>query len=428
MRKPIRLFSHDKQGVIPRMSWSPHNLYNLISRSTVQSNVNQISFKQVSLTMFQQRWRSKRFLRGYHGDWIGERRFRRWYLPTSVPRLGMQGQSASSSTERGMTEQERLPVITLFLRDVERRLDTVVHRCCFARSAREARALIVQGKVKLNGAQTTVAGTLLNPGDLLSVEPSAVPMLSKDLARKADEQKATEFALNTRQSTKTESAEVEGATTTSLADQSTKENTDVHNGGTELPSLDTTDSNESIETSPKPLTVDGKGKGNTKEKRDKDLLLPGVLPFNLPPFAAPFLFVPPYLEVSFTTCSAVYIRHPTITPAGAGQKQQVLYNTDIPSPYPATGDMYSLAWEMYARDAPRIRSDVRRLRLEARIGRKGLQTARAKDQWRKVLAIRRKRDREDDVSLKGMAAKRQRKPTQFIVGRNGGPVQQRISV
>ncbi|PWN37511.1 alpha-L RNA-binding motif-containing protein [Meira miltonrushii] len=426
MRKPLRLFAHDKQGIIPRMSWSPHNLYNLISRSTVPPNVSQISFKQVSLTMFQQRWRSKRFLRGYHGDWIGERRFRRWYLPTSVPRLGMQGQSlASSSTERGMTEQERLPVITLFLRDVERRLDTVVHRCCFARSAREARALIVHGKVKLNGIQTTVAGTLLNPGDLLSVEPGAVPMLSKDLARRADEQKAADFALNTRKSaTTTELEESESATSTSTADQATIEDNQAHDRTTETPIPETTNSIRSSEASLKPSTINGKG--NAEEKRDKDVLLPGVLPFNLPSFAAPFLFVPPYLEVSFTTCSAVYIRHPTITPAGAGQR--VLYNTDIPSPYPATGDMYSLAWEMYARDAPRIRSDVRRLRLEARIGRQGLQTARAKDQWRKVLAIRRKRDREDDVLSKRMVMKGERKPKQFIVGRNGGPVQQRAIV
>lgn len=401
MRKPLRLFAHDKQGIIPRMSWSPHNLYNLISRSTVPPNVSQISFKQVSLTMFQQRWRSKRFLRGYHGDWIGERRFRRWYLPTSVPRLGMQSQSlASSSTERGMSEQERMPVITLFLRDVERRLDTVVHRCCFARSAREARALIVHGKVKLNGIQTIDAGTLLNPGDLLSIEPSAVPMLSKDLARRADEQKAADLALNAKQSaTTTESIETESTTSTSTADQA----------GIEV----NQDHDRTTGASSKPSAVNSKGKA--EEKQDKDLLLPGVLPFNLPSFAAPFLFVPPYLEVSFTTCSAVYIRHPTITPAGPGQKQRVLYNTDIPSPYPATGDMYSLAWEMYARDAPRIRSDVRRLRLEARIGRQGLQTARAKDQWRKVLAIRRKRDREEDISSKG-----ERKPRQFIVGRSGG--------
>lgn len=398
MRKPLRLYSHDKQGIIPRMSWSPHNLYNLISRSTVPSNVSQISFKQVSLTMFQQRWRSKRFLRGYHGDWIGERRFRRWYLPTSVPRLGMKSQVASSSTtERRMTEQERLPVITLFLRDVERRLDTVVHRCCFARSAREARALIVQGKVKLNGVQNTIAGTLLNPGDLLSVEPNAIPMLSKDLARRADEQEAADLALNARRSATIDSEVDESATTTSAKDQA-KAESEAHD-------VDTDISTEPIvEASPETLSAsNGKGKGKAEEKREKDQLLPGVLPFNLPAFAAPFLFVPPYLEVSFTTCSAVYIRHPTITPASARQKQQVQYHTDIPSPYPATGDMYSLAWELYARDAPRIRSDVRRLRLEARIGRQGLQTARAKDQWRKVLAVRRKRDREDDGLMKGIA-------------------------
>lgn len=382
--------------------------------------------------MYQQRWRSKRFLRGYHGDWIGERRFRRWYLPTSVPRIEVQGRG----NEKGMTEHDRLPVITLFLRDVERRLDTVVHRCCFARSAREARALIVQGKVKLNGIQTRSAGTLLNPGDLLSVEANAVPMLSKDLAKGADGHKEADLPTKGALIASMQSKEGENVASSSTADHVSAEEK-IPEAATQTPSSHAESSERSQEAHDSIFAKEKKGKRKAEHTKDKDLLQPGVLPFSLPPFAAPFLFVPPYLEVSFTTCSAIYIRHPTITPANPGQKQQVLYHTDIPSPYPATGDMYSLAWEMYARDAPRIRSDVRRLRLEARIGRTGMRTARAKDQWRKVLAIRRKRDRQansstqsDDVLLKGIVAQagsegKQRKMKQFTVGRKGRPVQKR---
>jgi hypothetical protein len=144
-------------------------------------------------------------------------------------------------------------------------------------------------------------------------------------------------------------------------------------------------------------------------------LAPGVFPFTLPPFAAPFLFIPPYLEVSFTTCSAIYLRHPTITANPRNRdSNQPQYLSDIPSPYPATGDIFSLAWELYAHDAPRIRSDLRRLRVEARSGRSGLRSARARDQWRKVLAIRRKRDR--DTALTPVTQDAVHTPTEFLVG------------
>jgi len=52
---------------------------------------------------------------------------------------------------------EKLPIASLFVRDVERRLDTALFRACFVRSAYEARRLIVHGKVSLNGVK--VSGT-----------------------------------------------------------------------------------------------------------------------------------------------------------------------------------------------------------------------------------------------------------------------------
>lgn len=68
--------------------------------------------------------------------------------------------------------------------------------------------------------------------------------------------------------------------------------------------------------------------------------------FTLPEFAAPFIFVPAYLEVSFPTCSVIYVRHPT---ARAGY-------SEIPTPYDADGEVMRLAWEWYANRRPRIRS------------------------------------------------------------------------
>jgi hypothetical protein len=78
-------------------------------------------------------------------------------------------------------------------------------------------------------------------------------------------------------------------------------------------------------------------------KRDSQKKL---TPFNLPPYASPFLFIPPYIEPSFSTCSAIYVRHPTARPG----------YSEIPTPWDADGEIVRLAWEWYARVRPRIRS------------------------------------------------------------------------
>lgn len=72
----------------------------------------------------------------------------------------------------------------------------------------------------------------------------------------------------------------------------------------------------------------------------------GHTPFHLPDYATPFIFVPAYLEVSFPTCSAVYLRHPTARPG----------YSEIPTPYDADGEVVRLAWEWYAKVRPRMRS------------------------------------------------------------------------
>jgi hypothetical protein len=75
-------------------------------------------------------------------------------------------------------------------------------------------------------------------------------------------------------------------------------------------------------------------------------LLASLTPFHLPPYAAPFLFVPAYAEVSFPTCSAVFVRHPTA---------RAEYS-EIPTPYEADGEVVRFAWEWYAGRRPRVRS------------------------------------------------------------------------
>ena len=405
MRK-AKVFSHET--VMPRMSWSARNLYNMIARSTVPFHASQTSFTKTSLTMYQQRWRSKRFLRAYHGDWIPEKRFKRWFLPvdlpsfvppqvsaasgsTSGPRRGglfdkalkarrastlaetAKDAAASSSSYATVTQQkvveemDPMPTASLFMRDVERRLDVVVFRSCFARSAYESRAMVVQGKVKLNGVKCDNPNQLLHPGDLISVEPSAVPMLSKELADKAKADKVNDAVTGEAEATEAAQAA----------------NSEVDAGNKQGESQQA--SSESSEKTDSPSTPE---KGKHKEKQ----LPPGVLPFTLPDYAAPFLFIPPYLEVSFTTCSTIYVRHPTIVPSkitSADGKTRWTFRTDLPSPYPAGGELYSMAWEHYTRNAPRTRADARRVKLEAKVGRNGFDTQRAKDQNTKRSALRR---------------------------------------
>lgn len=73
-------------------------------------------------------------------------------------------------------------------------------------------------------------------------------------------------------------------------------------------------------------------------------------PLDLPDYSAPFLFVPAYLEVSFTTCSAVYVRDPT------ARKN----HSELPTPYDADGELMRLAWEWYVKVRPRMRGRLQR--------------------------------------------------------------------
>ena len=65
--------------------------------------------------------------------------------------------------------------------------------------------------------------------------------------------------------------------------------------------------------------------------------------FEFPDYAAPFLFLPAYIESNPSTCSAVYIRHPTARPG----------YSEIPTPYDADGEVMRFAWEWYSKVRPR---------------------------------------------------------------------------
>jgi len=147
-------------------SWAPQNFYNLWQR-TASPRSNEITFNSSDMTLFQQRWRSKAMVRAYHGDYIPEKIFKRWYLPDNLPDvrpkkvvIGDDKTKLEEFAKRKQKEEEyesdekkrgMAPVGSLMLAEVERRIDTVVFRACLAHSIYEARRLVVHGDVLLNG-------------------------------------------------------------------------------------------------------------------------------------------------------------------------------------------------------------------------------------------------------------------------------------
>ncbi|KAJ7100630.1 hypothetical protein B0H15DRAFT_816745 [Mycena belliarum] len=240
---------------LPRMSWTPKNLFNLYQRAVDDRSpkARDINFRKDSRTLFQQRWISKAVVRAYHGDHINERLFKRWYLPGTLPdvrpRKKVFGDDEGTLLEFAKRRQKErnedeapalAPVGSLMFAEVERRLDVLIFRSCFAHSVYDARRLVVHGKVLLNGKRHYNANTRLAPGDMFAVKPDAIRFLRP-------------------QTTEDESDNV-------------IDHPDAPKGAT-------------------PLT-----------------------PFNLPFYASPWLFVPAYLEVNYGTCAAVYVRHPTARP------------------------------------------------------------------------------------------------------------------
>lgn len=61
----------------------------------------------------------------------------------------------------------RVPLGSLMFAEVERRLDVLVFRACFATSVWQAKSMVVHGKVKLNG-------------EVVSGEPGLWLLLSRD--------------------------------------------------------------------------------------------------------------------------------------------------------------------------------------------------------------------------------------------------------
>ncbi|KAJ3494854.1 hypothetical protein NLJ89_g10724 [Agrocybe chaxingu] len=317
---------------LPTMSWSPKNLYNLWRR-TVGPKSSDMTFKLTTEeTLFQQRWKSKAAVRAYHGDFIPEKSFKRWYLPDTLPDVRPRRQVVSGDAlsleefakrnvrekelEREIEEKGLAPVGSLMFTEVERRMDVFVFRCCFVHSVYEARRLIIHGYVKLNGKKHTRANTRLAPGDMVSVDPAAIRFFKTP---HGDFDDVNNLDIHKKPSEVTAEAEAEESSNEGPKPPDTGDAVEGKSDATHAALLSTI-------TSTQPSTE--------------------LTPFYLPPYASPWLFIPAYIEVSFKTCSAVYVRHPTARPG----------YSEIPTPYDADGALIRYAWEWYVQRRPRMRS------------------------------------------------------------------------
>jgi ribosomal protein S4 len=121
-------------------------------------------------------------VRAYHGDFIPEKIFKRWYLPETLPDVRPArvaappsvGLGAGTGDDKGVLheyarrknretkfneeieEKGMAPVGSLMFAEVERRIDVFIFRCCFVHSVYEARRLVIHGDVYLNGKKVRV--------------------------------------------------------------------------------------------------------------------------------------------------------------------------------------------------------------------------------------------------------------------------------
>lgn len=72
-----------------------------------------------------------------------------------------------------------------------------------------------------------------------------------------------------------------------------------------------------------------------QQKSSKEILPNKIERFIPRPYMGPFAFIPAYLEVSYLTCSGIYLRHPISQPG----------KSEIPSPFPP--EIHSLVYSYY---------------------------------------------------------------------------------
>jgi small subunit ribosomal protein S4 len=134
MRRPDR-YCLKRQQI--KMSWNPINCYNIVKRKPLNEQ---------NLNIFQSEWKSKTLCRLYFNGDVTDTVFKRTY------------------NESGRDIFETLC-------NMERRLDNVVFRSHFTHSIFNARKMVSEGRILVNGRKVTWPDYRLKNGDLLQVDP-----------------------------------------------------------------------------------------------------------------------------------------------------------------------------------------------------------------------------------------------------------------
>lgn len=155
-RKAENLFSTARGRV--RASMNKVNLFNLYKKNAVKYNMK---------TLYQQKWLAKQESRAYHGEHLGEKRWKAIFQPSlnSVAQLdaSLQGKEVSFTPNALQTYAV-----------LEKRLEVALFRAMFASSIRQAREFIKGGYVKVNGVTMRHTSFPLKSGDVFSVKPEKV--------------------------------------------------------------------------------------------------------------------------------------------------------------------------------------------------------------------------------------------------------------
>ncbi|CAJ2512304.1 Uu.00g053190.m01.CDS01 [Anthostomella pinea] len=170
-----------------RQTWNKYNLYNIfrMRNPKIGSGDNE--------TFFQQKWRAKGMLRGYHGEHVVERKWERMFSRRLLGVADMdarymaeydgsemaagRGSGKDDPPEWGtdiIRKRTLTPYMQMTFSPMERRLDIAVFRAMFASSARQAKQFCVHGAVKVNGKVMHYPAYRLNPGDMFQVDPDRV--------------------------------------------------------------------------------------------------------------------------------------------------------------------------------------------------------------------------------------------------------------
>ncbi|KZT02916.1 uncharacterized protein LAESUDRAFT_791048 [Laetiporus sulphureus 93-53] len=121
------------------------------------------------------RWIAKALLRAYHGD-LHPPDVRSHVIKSAnlaaLNKWAHRDMAAEKEAKRLELEQAKglAPVGSLMFREVERWLDVLVFRCCFAHIVYEAWRLIIHREVMLNGQKHMHPNTRLAPDDVISTK------------------------------------------------------------------------------------------------------------------------------------------------------------------------------------------------------------------------------------------------------------------